>query len=107
MAPPSIRSARAMAAVMARSLATIIEALRPAWACSSASAMARADAVRFSILDDAADSERKRTAANGAISWPSSASKRATSAAASSTTAAVSDESGTERPAIFGGSAAR
>jgi hypothetical protein len=34
MARPSIRLARAMAAVMARSLATIIEAFRSAWACS-------------------------------------------------------------------------
>ena len=101
-----MRSASASAAVIARSFDTISEALRRGWGCSSASAIAWADAVRSSTLDDAADSDRSRTAANGAISCPSSASKRATSAPASSTRAATSAGSSTTRSAIGGRTAA-
>jgi len=39
--------------------------------------MAFAEAVRFSMLEDATDSLRSRMAANGATSSPNSASKRA------------------------------
>jgi hypothetical protein len=90
IAGPSSRSASASAALIARSLATINAALRLPWpssASASASAIARAEVVRFSIFDDAADSERSRIAAKGAISAPASASKRAISVLASSAAA--------------------
>jgi hypothetical protein len=68
--------------------------------------MARAEAVRFSIWDDEVDSERSRTALNGAISLPNSASNRATSFVASSTRAFSSGGSGTSRVEIAGTMAA-
>lgn len=80
MASASIRADGSRAARMAVVLATIISVLRvgvpPG---SSASATARADAVRFSICELAADSDLSSTADNGAISLPSSASNRAMS----------------------------
>jgi len=54
----SSRSARASAASIARVFATICAALRLLVTPISASAMARADAVRFSIWELAADSAR-------------------------------------------------
>jgi hypothetical protein len=58
-----------MAAFIASVLATISVALRrPSPPRASASAMARADAVRFSMLELAADSDRSSTDAKGAIS---------------------------------------
>lgn len=63
---------------------------------SSANAIAFADALRFSILEEAADSDRSRIAANGAMSAPISASKRAISAVASATRTSVSPGSGTK-----------
>ena len=73
---------------------------------NSASAIALAEAVRFSIFDDAADSDRSRRAAYGAMSAPSSASKRAIPAEASSASASVSVLSGMSRRAMSGGTAA-
>ena len=83
-----------MAAVIAATFPTTIDALTPGRSPSSASAMARAEAVRFSICELAADSERSSTAAKGAISPPSSASKRATSLAASEEWATTSGAQG-------------
>ena len=60
---------------------------------SSAMATDRAEADRFSICDEATDSERSRMAANGAISLPISASNRAISLEASSA-AAETDRAG-------------
>ena len=78
---------------MARTLLTMSEALRFEGSPSSARAIERAEAVRFSIFEEAADSERRRIEANGAISDPISVSKRAISAVASVTSARVSGES--------------
>ena len=97
----------ATAARMARVLATTREALSELAGRSSASAMARADAVRFSICDEAADSERSRTGPKGASSCPNSASNRAISLVASSNSAACSPLRGTGRDAISGVMAAR
>src|ERR1035438_10757086 len=68
--------------------------------------MAWAEAVRFSIWDDEVDSERSRTALNGAISLPNSASNLAISFVASSTRAFSSGGSGTSRVEIAGTMAA-
>lgn len=62
IASASIRSDSAIAAFMALVLATISLALRLPVSPSSASAMARADAVRFSIWELEADSDRRSTA---------------------------------------------
>ena len=73
-------SASLIAATIAAVLATMTLALAVVLAPgSSASAMARADAVRSSMLELAADSVRNKTDENGAISPPSSASNRVTS----------------------------
>ena len=99
-------SASAIAACMARVLATMMLALCLVGSPISARAIALADAVRFSILDDAADSERSSSGAYGAMSAPSSASNRAISADASSARASVSPASATSRRAISAGTAA-
>ncbi len=82
-------SASSSAAVMARVFATTSAALARSLTPASASAMARAEAVRFSICELAAASDRSSSAANGAISPPICSSNRATSVAASSTEASV------------------
>lgn len=107
MAVPSMRSASATAACMASVFATITEALRRR-ECPrvSASAMARAEAVRFSILELAADSDRSSTEAKGAISSPSSASKRAISWLASSASARMREGRETSRFSTSAGIAA-
>src|SRR5262245_31315825 len=85
-------SARLIAATIDAVLATMTLALAVVLAPgSSASAMARADAVKFSMLELAADSVRNRTDENGAISPPSSASNRVISLLASSASARASD----------------
>ena len=94
-------SARLIAATIASVLATMTLALAVVLAPgSSASAMARADAVRFSIFELAADSVRNRTDENGAISLPSSASNRVASRLASPASASTSDDRLTVRSAM-------
>ncbi len=95
-----------MAACIARTLLTMIEALRLEVLPSSARAIERAEAFRFSIFDEAADSERRRIEAKGAISDPISVSKRAISAVASVTSARVSSESGISSIPAIGSSTA-
>jgi hypothetical protein len=75
---------------MVRTFATMTDALCRLGSPSSAKAMAFAEAVRFSILEDAADSERMSTDENGAISPPTSESNRAISVEASLARAATS-----------------
>jgi hypothetical protein len=99
-------SANARAACMARVFATTMAALCLVGSPNSASAIALADAVRFSIFDEAADSDRSRSGAYGAMSAPSSASSRAISAEASSARARASVPSRMSRRAISGGTAA-
>lgn len=83
MASLSSRSAMTTAAFIASVLDTIMAALRRLVSPrASASAMARPDAVRFSMLELAADSDRSSTAEKGTISSPTS--KRAISLLASS-----------------------
>jgi len=100
-------SARSTAAVITRTLATITLALDRLLAPISASAMARADAVRFSICELVADSERSSTALNGTSSSPASVSKRAISRAASSASASTSSAKRNPRRTIVRGIAAR
>jgi hypothetical protein len=76
-----------MAASIARVFATTSGAFVPLAMPSSARAIALADAVRFSILEDAADSDRNSSAVKGAMWWPTSVSKRTISAVASSASA--------------------
>ena len=57
---------------------------------SSANAIVRAEAVRFSILLEALDSERNRRDEKGRSSAPKRASNRTIAAVASSTSASVS-----------------
>lgn len=103
----SSRSASATAAFMASVLLTIRAALRRLVSPSaSASAIARAEAVRFSMFELAADSERSRTDAKGAISSPSSASKRVISLLASSASARTAAGSETVSSAMEAGTAA-
>ncbi|WP_375492630.1 hypothetical protein [uncultured Jatrophihabitans sp.] len=83
-------SASSSAALIAATLPTISLALRFSVLPSSASAMAFAPDVRFSIIDDDADSDRSSTEANGATSAPNSASKRAISTEASSASVTTS-----------------
>ena len=59
---PDRSSASSIAAAMARPLATISAASARALAPISASAISLAEAVRFSICELAADSERRSTA---------------------------------------------
>lgn len=95
------------AAVIAAVLATIALALGlPLPPGSSASAIDRAEADRFSICELAADSERNSTAANGAISAPSSASKRAISWLASSACARIVGSTVSSKPVMEAGIAA-
>ena len=99
-------SDKARAACIAAVLATIISALRlAATPGSSASAMARAEAVRFSIWELAADSERINTAANGAMSSPSSASNRVISRLAASASAWTAGGRSSVRAAMAAGTA--
>lgn len=94
-------SARFIAATIAAVLATITLALALALApVNSASAIARTEAVRFSMFELAADSVRNRIAANGAISPPSSASKRMISLLASSASTSASAGKSTVRSAM-------
>ncbi len=78
-------------------IAFVLAAIRVAFCLvvspSSAMATDRAEADRFSIWDEATDSERSRIVANGAISLPISASNRAISFEASSA-AADTDRAG-------------
>jgi hypothetical protein len=69
--------------------------------------MALAPEVRFSIMDEAADSERSSTEAKGAISRPISVSNRAISSDASSAVAAMLAGICGDRPAMNGTTAAR
>jgi hypothetical protein len=95
-----------MAAFMALTFATTSLAFRFDESPSSASAMARADAVKFSIWELAADSDLRSTAAKGAISPPIEESKRAISVEASSARAVTSDGNHGVRSATCGGMAA-
>jgi hypothetical protein len=71
IASASMLSARLIAATIAAVLAMMTLALAVVLAPgSSASAMARADAIRFSMFELAADSVRNRTDENGAIGPP-------------------------------------
>lgn len=106
-ASESNESANVSAAVMARTLPTIISACSLPTPFTSASAIFRADAERFSICELAADSERSSTSANGAIPPPNSASKDRSAIAASSATAATTGDSGINRSAMSGVTAAR
>src|SRR6478672_6449976 len=92
---------------MAATLPTISVALGLSLLPSSASAIDFAPDVRFSILDDDADSERSNTDANGATSAPNSASNRAISTAASSARVETSAGSARVWSAISGTTAAR
>ena len=92
---------------MAATLPRISVALRLSLLPSSASAMDFAPEVGFSILNDDADSERSRTAANGATSAPNSASNLAISTAASSARVATAADSRRVRRAISGTTAGR
>jgi hypothetical protein len=69
---------------------------------NSAAAIARAEAVRFSMRELAADSERSNTTANGAISPLSSASKRMIAWLASSISARAAGGSVRFKSAIAG-----
>lgn len=106
IASPSRFSARAIADCIARTFETMTPAFLRVGAPSSARAIAFDEAVKFSILEDAADSERKSIDENGAISRPTSASKRATSVEASPAKAATSLGSAIVRLAIRDATAA-
>jgi hypothetical protein len=104
IASSSSLSAKLTAAFIASVLLTIIAAFRRLVSLrASASAMARADAVRFSMLELAADSDLSSTVENGAISSPSSASNRAISLLASSASVGTPDGSVTWCVAIAAG----
>jgi hypothetical protein len=84
-AAASTASDSAIAAVMAAVFATMSSAFAfPFAPGSSDSAIDRAEALRFSMTEMGADFDRSNTPAKGAISPPSSASKRVMSSLASS-----------------------
>jgi hypothetical protein len=94
--------ARSTAACMACVFAAMPSALRLRVTPSSALKMARADAVRFSICDDDAASDRSRTGAKVATRAPSSASKRVSSRSASAAASRTTVLGAGARPAIVG-----
>ena len=106
IASSSSRSAKATAAFIASVLLTIIVALRRVVSPSaSASAIARAEAVRFSMLELAADSDLSSTEENGAISSPTGV-ESGDLMLASSASASTPAGSTTSKSAIAAGIAA-